>query len=158
MQNITPCLWFDTQAEDAANFYVSIFRNSRIGNVTRYSKAGPMPEGTALTVSFELDGLSFTGLNGGPAYKFTPAVSFVIQAETQTDIDSYWNQLTAGGREDQCGWLTDKFGVSWQVVPPILGQLLGDKDPEKAKRVMEAMFKMRKLDIATLQAAYDQPA
>lgn len=157
MQRITPFLWFDTQAEEAANFYVSIFKNSNIVKVTRYGEAGPGPAGSAMTVVFQLDGLEFIGLNGGPHFKFTEAVSFSVDCETQEEVDWYWNKLTeGGGEESQCGWLKDKFGLSWQVNPKILGQMLSDPDPQKAKRVMEAMLKMKKIDIAALQKAYDQ--
>ena len=157
MQRITPFLWFDTQAEEAANFYVSIFKNSKIVKVARYGEAGPGPAGSAMTVVFQLDGLEFIGLNGGPHFKFTEAVSFSVDCETQEEVDWYWNKLTeGGGEESQCGWLKDKFGLSWQVNPKILGQMLSDPDPQKAKRVMEAMLKMKKIDIAALQKAYDQ--
>lgn len=157
MQRITPFLWFDTQAEEAANFYVSIFKNSKIVKVARYGEAGPGPAGSAMTVVFQLDGLEFIGLNGGPHFKFTEAVSFSVDCETQEEVDWYWNKLTeGGGEESQCGWLKDKFGLSWQVNPKILGQMLSDPDPQKAKQAMEAMLKMKKIDIAALQKAYDQ--
>lgn len=153
MQRITPFLWFDTQAEEAANFYASIFKNSKITTVTRYGETGPGPKGTVLTVGFELDGQTFTALNAGPKFKFTEAVSFVVNCETQEEIDYYWEKLTAdGGQESQCGWLKDKFGLSWQVVPSELPQLLSG-DPEKANRVMEAIMQMKKLDLPTLKAA-----
>jgi predicted 3-demethylubiquinone-9 3-methyltransferase (glyoxalase superfamily) len=155
MQKISPFLWFDTQAEEAARFYVSIFDNSRIGTVTRYGDAGPGPKGNAMTVAFELEGQQFIALNGGPHFKFSEAVSFAIDCETQEEVDRYWNALTAdGGAEQPCGWLKDKFGLSWQVNPTILGKMLDDPDPQKAKRVMEAMLKMKKIDIAALQRAY----
>ena len=153
MQKITPFLWFATQAEEAANFYVSIFENSRVKAVSRYGEAGPGPKGTAMTVQFELDGREFLALNGGPRYTFTPAISFVINCETQKEVDHYWNALSAGGREDQCGWLTDKFGLSWQVVPTVLGKLMADKDASKAGRVMQAMLQMKKMDVGKLEAA-----
>lgn len=153
MQTITPFLWFHTQAEEAANYYVSIFKNSKITTVTRYGEAGPGPKGTAMTVVFELDGQEFIALNGGPHFKFTEAVSFSVSCTTQEDVDEYWEKLSAGGQEGQCGWLKDKFGLSWQVNPTILGQLLSSPDPQKAKRVMEAMLQMKKIDIAVLQQA-----
>jgi predicted 3-demethylubiquinone-9 3-methyltransferase (glyoxalase superfamily) len=156
MATITPFLWFDTQAEEAATFYVSIFKNSRILGVTRYGDAGPGPKGSAMTVEFELDGQRFIGLNGGPHFKFTEAISFSVECETQAEVDDYWRKLTAGGgQEGQCGWLKDKFGLSWQVNPKTLGQLLADPDPVKAKRVMEAMLTMKKIDIAALKKAYE---
>lgn len=153
MPKITPFLWFATQAEEAANFYVSIFKNSRVKAVSRYGDAGPGPKGTAMTVQFEVDGQEFLALNGGPRYSFTPAISFVINCETQEEVDRYWDALSAGGREDQCGWLTDKFGLSWQVVPTVLGKLMADKDANKAGRVMQAMLQMKKMDIGKLEAA-----
>ena len=155
MQKITPFLWFDNQAEEAMNFYVSIFKNSKILSCTRYGDAGPGPKGTVIVASFELDGQEFLALNGGPRFKFTEAVSFVVNCETQAEIDEMWARLSAGGEESQCGWLKDKFGLSWQVVPPILSKLMQDKDPGKSNRVMEALLKMKKIDIATLQRAYD---
>lgn len=153
MQKITPCLWFDTQAEDAANFYVSVFKNSKITEISRYGDAGPRPKGMVLTVAFELDGQPFTALNGGPQFKFSEAVSFQISCETQDEIDHYWNRLVEGGAESMCGWLKDKFGLSWQVVPKRLIELITSSDAAKAKRVTEAMFKMKKIDIATLDRA-----
>jgi predicted 3-demethylubiquinone-9 3-methyltransferase (glyoxalase superfamily) len=156
MPKITPFLWFDTQAEEAANLYVSVFPRSRILDVTRYGEAGPGPKGTAMTVRFELDGQQFIALNGGPVFKFTEAVSFSINCETQEEVDHYWEKLSEGGEQVQCGWLKDRFGLSWQVNPSILGRLLSDADPTKSKRVMEAMLQMRKIDIAGLQRAYDQ--
>lgn len=153
MQTITPFLWFDTQAEEAANYYVSIFKNSKITTVSRYGEAGPGPKGTAMTVVFELDGQEFIALNGGPHFKFTEAVSFSVSCTTQEEVDEYWEKLSAGGQEGQCGWLKDKFGLSWQVNPTILGQLLSSPDLQKAKRVMEAMLQMKKIDIAALQRA-----
>jgi len=155
MQKITPFLWFDNQAEEAMNFYVSIFKNSKTLSCTRYGDAGPGPKGTVIVASFELDGQEFMALNGGPRFKFTEAVSFVVSCETQAEIDEMWTRLSAGGEESQCGWLKDKFGLSWQVVPPILSKLMQDKDPQKSNRVMQAMLQMKKIDIATLQRAYD---
>jgi len=154
MQKITPFLWFDNQAEEAINFYTSIFKNSKIGTVARYGEAGPGPKGTVMTATFQLEGHDFIALNGGPHFKFSPAISFVVNCETQAEVDEFWEKLSGGGAVQQCGWLTDKFGVSWQIVPTILGELLQDKDPEKSKRVMEAMLKMVKLDIQQLQQAY----
>jgi predicted 3-demethylubiquinone-9 3-methyltransferase (glyoxalase superfamily) len=155
MQKITPFLWFDTQAEEAAEFYVSIFKNSRILDITRYGDAGPGPKGSAMTVRFVLDGQEFIGLNGGPHFKFTEAVSFSVDCKTQEEVDELWEKLSAGGKEGQCGWLIDKYGLSWQINPTIFGEMLGDKDPAKAKRVMEAMLRMKKIDIAGLKRAYD---
>ncbi len=155
-QKITPFLWFDDQAEEAMNFYVSIFRNSKIGSVSRYGDAGPGPKGKVMSATFTLEGQEFMALNGGPQYKFTPAISLFVNCETQQEVDELWEKLTAdGGKPSQCGWLTDKFGVSWQIVPRQLGEFLGDPDPEKAGRVMEAMLKMRKIEIAELEAAYE---
>jgi predicted 3-demethylubiquinone-9 3-methyltransferase (glyoxalase superfamily) len=153
IQKITPFLWFDHQAEEAAKFYVSIFPNSKIHKVIRYSEAGPGPAGSAMTVAFELEGLPFTALNGGPHFKFTEAISFVVHCQTQDEVDFYWEKLSADGGEVQCGWLKDKYGLSWQVVPDVLLELLGDPDPKKAARVAQAMFKMKKLDIRGLQQA-----
>jgi predicted 3-demethylubiquinone-9 3-methyltransferase (glyoxalase superfamily) len=153
MPKITPFLWFNDQAEEAMNFYVSIFKNSKAGTVTRYGDAGPGPKGSAMTASFQLDGVDFTALNGGPQFPFTEAVSFVVHCETQQEIDYYWDKLTAGGRPSQCGWLKDKFGLSWRVVPDVLPQLLKDPDPKKSQRVMQVLMQMTKLDIARLQQA-----
>ncbi len=154
MKAITPFLWFDTEAEDAANFYTSVFPNSKIVVTTHYGSAGPRPEGMVMTVAFELDGNPFVAINGGPNFSFTEAISFVINCEDQAEVDSYWEQLTAdGGEEGPCGWLKDRFGVSWQVVPTALPRLLTQPDPEKAKRVFAAMMEMKKLDIAGLEAA-----
>jgi predicted 3-demethylubiquinone-9 3-methyltransferase (glyoxalase superfamily) len=159
IQRITPFLWFDTQAEEAAHLYVSIFPNSRVRGGARYdeesARVAGRPKGSVMTVQFELDGHEFIALNGGPLFKFTEAVSFVVNCETQEEVDHYWQELAAGGKQVQCGWLKDRFGVSWQVVPTILGELLQDRDPEKAKRVMAAMLKMTKLDIGALRSAYD---
>ncbi|MES2661461.1 MAG: VOC family protein [Verrucomicrobiota bacterium] len=159
-QKITPCLWFDGQAEQAAAFYVSIFKNSKITDVSHYSEAGKeqheQEPGSAMVVAFELDGQAFTGLNGGPTFKFSEAISFQIDCETQEDVDHFWNHLSEGGpvEAQQCGWVKDKFGVSWQVVPSILMELLGDPDREKANRTMSALMQMKKLDIATLKRAH----
>ena len=153
MQKVAPMLWFDTQAEEAANFYVSVFKNAKLGRIARYSEAGPGPAGSAMTVEFELDGQPFTGLNGGPYFKFTEAVSFVISCADQAEVDHYWDRLLEGGKASQCGWLKDKFGLSWQVVPTRLAELASDPDRAKAGRVMGAMMKMIKLDIAGLEAA-----
>ena len=156
MQRITPFLWFDGQAEEAMNFYVSVFTNSKVLSVNRYGKGAPMPEGTVLTTSFELNGLKFVALNGGPMYKFSPATSFVVDCDNQAEVDYYWDKLGAGGKHNQCAWLDDQFGVTWQIVPKQLGELLSDPDPAKAGRVMQAMMKMQKIDIAELQRAYDK--
>ena len=153
VQKITPFLWFDHQAEEAAGLYVSVFPNSRLVKVVRYGKAGPGPPGSAMTVEFQLDGQSFVGLNGGPHFKFTEAISFVVSCETQAEVDTYWEQLSAGGTPSQCGWLKDRFGLSWQIVPTALSRLLSDPDPEKAQRVMKAMLSMKKLDICALEEA-----
>jgi len=153
MKRITPCLWFDGNAEEAANLYVSIFKNAKITEISRYGDAGPLPKGTVLTVAFELDGQPFTALNGGPQYKFTEAVSFQIYCDTQEEVDHYWDKLVAGGSEQPCGWLKDKFGLSWQVVPNRLIELIQSPDAAKSQHVMEAMFKMKKIDIATIEAA-----
>lgn len=157
MQKITPFLWFDNQAEAAMNFYVSIFKNSKVLSVNRYGEGAPAPEGTVMTANFQLDGQEFTALNGGPAFKFSPAISFVVHCETQAEVDEYWEKLSAGGKENQCAWLEDKFGVSWQIVPHALIELLSDPDPVKAGRVMQAMMQMTKINIAALQQAYGQP-
>jgi predicted 3-demethylubiquinone-9 3-methyltransferase (glyoxalase superfamily) len=155
MKKITPFLWFDDKAEEAANFYVSIFKNSKMGKVVRYGEGAPAPKGTVMTVTFELDGQEFYALNGGPHFKFTEAVSFFVNVETQQEVDELWEKLSAGGKKDRCGWLKDKYGLSWQIVPSILGKLMHGSDPEKSKRVMQAMMKMDKLDIQKLQEAYD---
>jgi len=153
-QKITPFLWFDNQAEAAAQFYTSIFKNSKILHVSRYGDAGPGPKGSVMVVNFQLAGQEFTALNGGPLFKFSEAFSFVVNCENQKEIDEYWSKLTSGGgQESQCGWLKDKFGFSWQIVPTALGKLMGDKDPAKANRVMQSLLQMRKLDIAILEAA-----
>jgi predicted 3-demethylubiquinone-9 3-methyltransferase (glyoxalase superfamily) len=155
MQKITPFLWFDNQAEAAANFYVSIFKDSKIVSIARSGEAGPGPEGAVMTVEFQLNGQGFVALNGGPHFKFTEAISFVINCETQQEVDDYWEKLLEGGEESMCGWLKDKYGLSWQIVPTVLPRLLRDKDAEKAKRVMQAMLKMKKIDIKTLKQAYE---
>lgn len=155
MQKITPFLWFDRRAEEAANFYTSIFKNSKVVSVMRYGDAGPGPRGSPMSATFQLEGQEFIALNGGPHYTFTPAISFFVHCETQAEVDHFWEKLSEGGREVQCGWLQDKFGVSWQIVPTVLGKMLGDKDPAKSKRVMQAMVQMIKLDIQGLQQAYD---
>jgi predicted 3-demethylubiquinone-9 3-methyltransferase (glyoxalase superfamily) len=153
-KKITPFLWFDNQAEEAAEFYVSVFENSEILSVSRYGEVGPGTPGTAMTVHFRLDGQEFEALNGGPHYTFTEAISFVIDCETQEEVDYYWSKLSEGGRPDQCGWLKDRFGLSWQVVPRALIELLQDPDPERANRVMQAMLQMTKIDIAALEEAH----
>ena len=159
MQKITPFLWFDNNTEEAAQFYVSVFKNSRILSVSRYGDAGPGPKGSVMVVSFQLEGQQFTALNGGPLFKFNEAFSFVVSCENQEEIDYYWNKLTSsGGQESQCGWLKDKFGFSWQIVPTALGKLMADKDPKKANRVMQALLQMKKLDIATLEEAAEGKA
>ena len=155
MHKITPCLWFDTQGEEAANLYTSLFPNSRIVNVSYYGESGPRPAGTVLTVEFELDGENFLALNGGPDFQFTEAISFQVACEDQAEVDYYWNNLSAGGEEGPCGWLKDKFGMSWQVVPTVLPKLLADPDRVKAERAMKAMMSMGKLDVAALQRAFD---
>jgi predicted 3-demethylubiquinone-9 3-methyltransferase (glyoxalase superfamily) len=167
MQPITPFLWFDSQAEEAAKFYVSIFsatggRNSKVGAVTRYDEAGAkasgMPKGSAMTVAFQLNGQDFTAINGGPHFKFTEAISFVVNCDSQEEVDHYWSKLSEGGDEkaQQCGWLKDKYGLSWQIVPTILVKFLSDKDTDKSMRVMQAVLQMKKLDIKALKQAYDQ--
>jgi predicted 3-demethylubiquinone-9 3-methyltransferase (glyoxalase superfamily) len=155
MQGITPFLWFDTQAEEAAEHYVSIFPDSKIESVTHYGDEVPGPKGRVLTVNFRLGDQPFTALNGGPAFSFTEAISFFVSCDSQDEIDHYWNKLLEGGEESQCGWLKDKFGVSWQIVPAVLGEMMSDPDPEKAGRVTKAMLQMIKLDIAELQKAFD---
>ena len=159
MQKITPFLWFDNNAEEAVNFYVSLFKNSKVGKVTRYneasSKAAGRPEGSVMTMEFQLEGQNFSAINAGPHFKFTEAISFVVDCETQEEVDYFWGKLTAdGGQESQCAWLKDKYGLSWQIVPRVLIEMIGDKDPQKAQRVMEAMLQMKKIDIATLKKAY----
>lgn len=163
MQNITPFLWFDGKAEEAMNFYVSVFKNSKILGVTRYGEAGPGPKGSVMTATFQLDGEEFVALNGGPQYTFTPAISFLVDCQTQQEVDEYWERLSEGGRTDRCGWLQDKYGLSWQIVPSVLPKMLQDKDAGKASRVMKAMLQMEKIDIDTLERAFhasttEQPA
>ena len=153
MQKITPFLWFDHQAEEAANFYVSVFSGSRILNVARYGDAGPGPKGSVMTIEFELAGQRFVALNGDPQFTFSPAISFVVNCEMQEEVDALWEKISAGGEEQRCGWLEDRYGVSWQIVPTILPRLLTDKDPEKAQRVMKAMLAMDKIDISVLERA-----
>ncbi|MGA8342089.1 MAG: VOC family protein [Candidatus Sulfotelmatobacter sp.] len=155
MQKITPFLWFDDKAEEAMNFYVSIFKNSKVGKVTRYPEGGPGPKGTVMSVTFQLNGQEFYALNGGPLFTFTPAISFFVNCETQQEVDELWEKLSAGGEESRCGWLKDKYGLSWQIIPSVLGKMLQDTDAEKAKRVMNAMMQMGKIDINRLQQAYD---
>jgi predicted 3-demethylubiquinone-9 3-methyltransferase (glyoxalase superfamily) len=156
MQKITPFLWFDHQAEEAVNLYVSIFKNSRIDSIARYGPEGPGPEGSVMTVAFQLEGQDFVALNGGPVYHFTPAISFYVACGSQEEVDDLWEKLSAGGEEDQCGWLRDRYGVSWQIVPTVLVELLQDPDPEKASRVMNAMLQMRKIVISDLRLAYER--
>jgi predicted 3-demethylubiquinone-9 3-methyltransferase (glyoxalase superfamily) len=158
MPATTPCLWFDGQAEEAATFYTQVFPNSSITDVTRYGPGAPLPEGTALTVGFSLDGQRYTALNGGPQFSFTEAVSFQIACADQDEVDHYWDRLTDGGEESQCGWLKDRFGLSWQVVPDELPALLADPDPERAQRAMQAMLAMRKIDVAAVRRAADGDA
>jgi len=155
MQKITPFLWFDHQAEEAAKFYVSLFKNSKVVSVSRYGDAGPGPKGTVMVVAFQLDGQEFLALNGGPQFKFSPAVSLVVNCETQEEVDKLWEKLSEGGQKQQCGWLQDKYGLSWQIVPTVLGKLMQDKDAKKSERVMKAMLQMHKLDIAGLKQAYE---
>lgn len=156
MQKITPFLWFDGKAEEAMKFYISIFKNSKIVSITRYGEEGPGPKGTVMTAAFQLEGQEFTALNGGPQFTFSQAISFVVNCETQEEVDNFWEKLSKGGEKQQCGWLKDKFGVSWQIVPVALVEMLQDKDPEKSKRVMAAMLQMDKIDIKTLRQAYEQ--
>jgi len=153
MNEITPCLWFDTEGEEAATFYTSVFPNSRIVEVTRYGAAGPRTEGTVMTVSFELCGRKFVALNGGPNYTFSEAISFQVSCKTQEEVDAFWSKLSEGGEEGPCGWLKDRFGVSWQIVPTALHELLADPDPERSQRVMQAMLEMKKIEIDVLERA-----
>ena len=155
MQKITPFLWFDGKAEEAAKFYTSIFKNSKMGEIRRYGDAGPGPKGSVLTASFQIEGQEFVALNGGPQFEFTPAISFFVNCETQEEVDELWEKLSAGGKKNRCGWLQDKFGLSWQIIPTALGRLMGDPDPEKSSRVMKAMLQMEKIDISGLQRAYE---
>jgi predicted 3-demethylubiquinone-9 3-methyltransferase (glyoxalase superfamily) len=156
VQRITPFLWFDDQAEEAMNFYVSIFKNSKVGRVTRYGEAGPGPKGSVMSATFQLEGQEFMALNGGPHFSFTPAISFFVNCETQEEVDELWKKLSAGGKTERCGWLKDKYGLSWQIIPSALGRLMGDNNAAKAQSVMKAMLEMDKIDIARLQQAYDQ--
>jgi predicted 3-demethylubiquinone-9 3-methyltransferase (glyoxalase superfamily) len=156
MQKITTFLWFDNQAEEAMNFYCSLFKDSKILSVSRYGEAGPGPKGQVMTGTFQLNGQEFMALNGGPEYKFTEAVSLFVNCETQQEVDELWGKLSEGGEEGPCGWLKDKYGLSWQIVPSLLGKLLSDKDAAKAQRVMQAMLKMKKIDTRILQQAYEQ--
>ena len=155
MQKITPFLWFDGKAEEAMNFYVSIFKKSKVMSVSRYADAGPGPKGSVMSATFELEGQEFYALNGGPQYKFTPAISLFVSCETQAEVDALWDKLSAGGAKYPCGWLQDKFGLSWQIIPSVLGKMLTDKNPKKATSVMMAMLQMSKIDIKGLQTAYD---
>ena len=159
MQKINPCLWFDDKAEEAAKFYVSIFKNSKLGNITRYGEAGAevsgRPTGSVMTVTFEIEGQEFVALNGGPHFKFSEAISFMVKCETQKEIDEMWEKLSQGGKEGQCGWLKDKYGLSWQIVSPVWDEMLRDKDVKKSERVMKAILQMTKPDIKTLKQAYD---
>ena len=156
MKKISPFLWFDDKAEEAMNFYISIFNNSKILSVNRYGEGGPGPKGRVMTATFQLDGQEFTALNGGPQFTFTEAISFYVDCETQQEVDELWEKLSEGGEKGQCGWLKDKYGLSWQIVPSVLGEMLQDKNPEKAKNVMKAMLQMDKIDIPTLKKAYAQ--
>jgi predicted 3-demethylubiquinone-9 3-methyltransferase (glyoxalase superfamily) len=156
MQKITPFLWFEDKAEEAMNFYTSIFKNSRIGGITRYGEEGPGPKGTVMSATFQLDGQEFMALNGGPVFTFTPAISFFVSCETQEEVDELWEKLSDGGEKQQCGWLKDKFGITWQIVPTALGELLNDQDAERSGRVMKAMLQMGKIDIAKLKMAFEQ--
>jgi predicted 3-demethylubiquinone-9 3-methyltransferase (glyoxalase superfamily) len=155
MQKITPFLWFDDKAEEAMNFYVSIFKNSKIGRVTRFGEAGPGPKGAVMSATFQLDGQDFFALNGGPLFTFTEAISFFVNCETQQEVDELWEKLSAGGKKSRCGWLKDKYGLSWQIIPKVLSEMLQDTDPEKSKRVMQAMLQMTKIDIKALKQAYE---
>ena len=158
MQKITPFLWFDNNAEEAVNFYTSVFKDAKAGGMARYGEGGPGPKGQVMTATFKLFGQEFIALNGGPHFKFTEAISFVVNCETQEEIDEYWDKLSEGGQKSRCGWLKDKFGLSWQIVPTIMGQLMQNKDPEKSKRVMQAMMQMDKLDIKKLKEAGEEQA
>ncbi len=157
MQKITPFLWFDNQAEEAANFYVSIFKNSKIDTISRYGDSGPGPKGTVMVATFQLEGQKFAALNGGPQFTFTPAISLFVDCDTQEEVDELWDKLLVGGRKDRCGWLQDKYGLSWQIIPTVLMKLMSDPDPAKSSRVMKAMLQMDKIDIKRLQEAYQQP-
>jgi len=154
MRKITPFLWFDGKAEEAANFYTAIFKNSKIGSVSRYGEGGPGPKGSVMVVTFQLEGQEFMALNGGPLFTFTPAISFLVNCETQEEVDQLWEKLSEGGQKDRCGWLKDKYGVSWQIIPTALGKMMSDPDRAKSSRVMKAMLQMDKIDINTLKQAY----
>ena len=156
MQKITPFLWFDDKAEEAANFYTSIFNNSKIGTIARYGEEGPGPKGTVMSATFQLAGQEFMALNGGPLFTFSPAISFFVNCETQEEVDELWVKLSEGGEKQRCGWLKDKYGLSWQIIPTALGEMLQDKDAEKSRKVMEAMLQMDKIDIERLKLAYEQ--
>lgn len=156
MHKITPFLWFDGKAEEAVKFYTSIFKNSKVGRVTRYGEGTPGPKGTVMTATFQLDGQEFMALNGGPQFSFKPAISFFVNCETQEEVDNLWEKLSEGGEKGRCGWLKDKFGLSWQIVPSALGQMLSDKNPQKSKSVMTALLQMNKLDIEGLKRAYEE--
>ena len=156
MQKITPFLWFDNNAEEAINFYVSIFKNSKVLSMNRYGDAGPGPKGTAMSATFQLEGQQFMALNGGPHFSFSPAISLFVNCETQQEVDELWEKLSAGGKKERCGWLKDKYGLSWQIIPSALGKMLSDRDPQKSKRVMKAMLQMDKIDIQGLKQAYEQ--
>jgi predicted 3-demethylubiquinone-9 3-methyltransferase (glyoxalase superfamily) len=158
MPKITLFLWFDNNAEEAIQFYTSIFKNSKVGNITRYGDAGPGPKGSVMTATFEIEGQAFMALNGGPHFKFTEAISLFVSVDTQQEVDELWEKLSAGGQKSRCGWLKDKFGISWQIIPKALGELMGDKDPRKSQSVMKAMLQMDKIDIARLKEAYAQAA
>jgi predicted 3-demethylubiquinone-9 3-methyltransferase (glyoxalase superfamily) len=156
MQKITPFLWFDNQAEEAMNFYTSIFKNSKVGRISRYGEAGPGAKGSVMSASFELEGQEFIALNGGPLFTFSPAISFFVDCESQEEVDVLWEKLSEGGEKQRCGWLKDKYGISWQIIPSVLGGMLQDKDDAKSERVMQAMLRMDKIDISGLQQAYEQ--
>jgi predicted 3-demethylubiquinone-9 3-methyltransferase (glyoxalase superfamily) len=156
VQKITPFLWFDGNAEEAINLYVSVFKNSKVVSITRYGDAGPGPKGTVMAATFQLEGQQFYALNGGPQYKFTPAISLFVNCETQQEVDELWDKLSAGGHQDQCGWLQDKYGLSWQIIPSVLGKMLADKNPRKSQNAMKAMLQMSKIDIAKLKQAYEK--
>ena len=155
MQKITPFLWFNDKVEEAMNFYVSVFKNSKVVSVTRFTEAGPGPKGAVMSATFQLDGQDFFALNGGPAFTFTPAISFFVNCETQQEVDDLWEKLSEGGKKERCGWLKDKYGLSWQIIPSLLGKMMSDKDAVKAGRVIQAMLQMDKIDIGRLQRAYD---
>jgi predicted 3-demethylubiquinone-9 3-methyltransferase (glyoxalase superfamily) len=155
MQKITPFLWFNHNADEAVNFYTSIFKHSKISNIKRYGEAGPGPKGSVMSATFQLEGQEFIALNGGPQFTFSPAISFFVNCETQAEVDELWEKLSEGGQKNRCGWLQDKFGVSWQIIPSALGKMLQDKDAEKSKRVMGAMLQMSKIDVKGLEQAYD---